>query len=114
MRAFLYQMYDSSLESYVLTQFMQGTAEQVAYSCKSLSVKKPETLLEKQDCILFITGEVDFETGEITLYKKKEVVFDYSAFFKQNYKKLVKEEVKEESEDVGKESEDVSLGNSSN
>lgn len=74
MRHYLYQIYDTRLECWTFHQFMEGTPEQLSYSVKALSARKPETLVEKQDCILYCSGEVDFETGVVKIYDKREEI----------------------------------------
>lgn len=85
MTYYLYQMYDTKLGAWVFHQFMNGTPEQVGFSVKSLSIKKPESLVDKQDGILYCSGEVDAETGVIKIYDDRELVFDYRTAFKSAF-----------------------------
>ena len=78
MKFFIYQMYDAELEAFTITNVLDATPEQMQYSCKAASVKKPETLVGKDHCLLFLAGEVDSISGNIVVYDKKEVVFDYT------------------------------------
>lgn len=103
MKFYLYQMYDERLGSWTFHQFMNATAEQMEYSIHSLCVKKPETIVEKQDCLLYIAGEVDVETGVVTLYEKRELVFDYRAAFKKAFPE--EKEIEKVEEDGSKVSE---------
>lgn len=85
MKFYLYQMYDVKLESWTFHQFMNASPEQAEFSIRSLCVKKPDTILDKQDCLFYCSGEVDVETGDITLYEKRSLVFDYREAFKKAF-----------------------------
>lgn len=99
MRHYLYQAFDTKLNCWILHNFMEGSPEQVQYSCNALSIKKPETLVDKQDWILYCSGEVEFETGKITLYKQRELVFDYTQAFKKAFPEQKLEEVVQDVEE---------------
>lgn len=80
MKHYIYQMYDESLQSFIMTNVLDATPEQMKFSVRSASIKKPETLVGKDSCKLFLAGEIDVESGIITIYESKELIFDYVAF----------------------------------
>lgn len=100
---YIYQLYDEELEAFTLTNIIDATKEQMEYSCKTASIKKPETLIGKDHCVLYLVGEVKAENGEIIVYPSRQLVFDYKQAVAYN---LAKQQAlaKEVTENVGKES----------